>query len=461
MTYVEIGNEDNFDRGQGSYERRFAQFYDAIREKYPQLKIIATTRVRSRVPDLVDDHYYRSARAMERDAGHYDATADGRPGFSRTGPKIFVGEWATTEGSPTPTLEAALGDAAWMTGMERNSDVVQLSCYAPLLVNVNAGASQWGTNLIGYDAGRCFGSPSYYAQKMFSENRGDRVLPTEITFKTAPAPAAPLPRGSVGVGTWATQCEYKDMMVKSGDKVLYSDDPADAADQWRIDSGQWRWDAGVLRQTSDATNCRTVVGDPEWTDYVYTLKAKKISGAEGFLILFHVRSTGDYLWWNIGGWNNSRTVVETAEHGAKREIGDASDVTVEANRWYDIRLELMGRQIRGYLDGKLVTEATEEVLPPPPPMYAAASRDHATTDVILKVVNVEPVARSTRINLQGVQRVAPVAKAEVLSGGSGDVNTIDEPTKAATKALKIDNASASFQCEFPAHSVSVLRFAVE
>ena len=91
-----------------------------------------------------------------------------------------MGEWATTEGKPTPTLNAALGDAAWMTGMERNADVVIMHCYAPLLVNVNPGAAQWGTNLIGYDALTSFGSPSYYAQKMFSENRGDTVLPVEV-----------------------------------------------------------------------------------------------------------------------------------------------------------------------------------------------------------------------------------------------------------------------------------------
>ena len=184
---MEIGNEDTFDRGEGSYERRFAQFFDAIRAKYPKLKIIATSRVTSRVPDLVDDHYYRSARDMERDVNHYDAMDGDRPKFSRTGPKIFVGEWATTQGSPTPTLDAALGDAAWMTGMERNSDVVLISCYAPLLVNVNQGASQWGTNLIGYNAIKSYGSPSYYAQKMFSENRGDRVLPTELKAEARPA----------------------------------------------------------------------------------------------------------------------------------------------------------------------------------------------------------------------------------------------------------------------------------
>jgi hypothetical protein len=74
-------------------------------------------------------------------------------------------------------MNAALGDAAWMTGMERNSDLVIMSCYAPLFVNVNPGGMQWRTDLIGYDALTSYGSPAYYAQKMFSLNHGDAVLP--------------------------------------------------------------------------------------------------------------------------------------------------------------------------------------------------------------------------------------------------------------------------------------------
>ncbi len=186
LTYVEVGNEDNFDRS-GSYDGRFAQFYDAIKAKYPKLQIIATTSVRSRKPDVLDEHFYRTARAMERDAHHYDR-------YDRNGPKIFVGEWASqdidrpwerpeTKG-PTPTLNSALGDAAWMTGMERNSDIVVLESYAPLLVNVNPGGRQWAVNLIGYDALTNYGSPSYYAQAMFAAHHGDTVLPAILTGNT-------------------------------------------------------------------------------------------------------------------------------------------------------------------------------------------------------------------------------------------------------------------------------------
>jgi alpha-N-arabinofuranosidase len=168
LRYVEIGNEDFFDKS-GSYDGRFEQFYKAIKAKYPNLQLIATTKVKGTTPDLVDEHYYRRAEEMFANFDQYDKA-------DRNGPKIFVGEWATREGTPTPDMNAALGDAAWMTGMERNSDIVVMSCYAPLFVNVNPGGMQWSTDLIGYDALRSYGSPSYYAQMLFSNHIGDEIL---------------------------------------------------------------------------------------------------------------------------------------------------------------------------------------------------------------------------------------------------------------------------------------------
>ena len=168
LSYVEIGNEDNFDKS-GSYGDRYAQYYKAIKASYPNLQLIATTPVTTMKPDVVDDHYYRRANEFYEDVHHYDQT-------DRSGPKIFVGEWATREGGPTPNFGAALGDAAWMTGMERNSDIVIMASYAPLLVNINPGGMQWESDLIGYDAMNSYGSPSYYAQVMFSNHLGDQIL---------------------------------------------------------------------------------------------------------------------------------------------------------------------------------------------------------------------------------------------------------------------------------------------
>ncbi|GGA56811.1 hypothetical protein GCM10011507_05170 [Edaphobacter acidisoli] len=172
LTYVEIGNEDEFDHSH-TYDGRYTQFYKAIKQQYPQLQLIATAPVTSVRPDVIDDHFYRSAQQFFEDVHHYDTT-------DRSGPKTFVGEWATREGGPTTNLGAALGDAAWMTGMERNSDQVIMASYAPLFVNVNPGGMQWSGDLIGYDALSSYGSPSYYAQEMFSTNLGDEILNAKL-----------------------------------------------------------------------------------------------------------------------------------------------------------------------------------------------------------------------------------------------------------------------------------------
>lgn len=173
LLYVEIGNEDWFDRS-GSYEGRYAQFYKAIKARYPRLQLIATAPLKRMKPDVLDDHYYLRAGDIFKEAAHYDK-------IDRNGPKIFVGEWATREGSPTSNFGAALGDAAWMTGMERNSDLILLASYAPLFVNVNPGGMQWESDLIGYNAISSYGSPSFYAQAMFAQYLGNSVPQSSVT----------------------------------------------------------------------------------------------------------------------------------------------------------------------------------------------------------------------------------------------------------------------------------------
>jgi alpha-L-arabinofuranosidase len=189
LTYVEIGNEDWFDKS-GSYDLRFAQFNTAIKARYPQLKLISTVgfeqpeplRVKSVKPDVLDEHYYRPVDGFLKMArGQYET-------YDRRGPEIFVGEWAAYETpfepwnarsrgeAPTPNMQAAIGDAAFMTQMEKNSDIVVMNGYAPMFVNVNPGARQWRPNLIGYDGLRVYGSPSYYAIRMFSTHIGDQIL---------------------------------------------------------------------------------------------------------------------------------------------------------------------------------------------------------------------------------------------------------------------------------------------
>ncbi len=210
LTYVEIGNEDFLNRGTATYrgpEGRFAMFYNAIKAKYPNIQVVAT--VNPGVPhDVIDNHHYMPPIAAIRNAHLYDNR-------DRNGPKVFEGEWASQETRGpdgrqrplTPTFQCALSDAAFLTGLQRNADIVIMSCYAPLFTRVDPGGSQWRTNLIGYNSLTSYGSPAYYTQKMFYNARGDQVIPiagiipqTIPTPPTEPAPAAAAPGGRGGRG---------------------------------------------------------------------------------------------------------------------------------------------------------------------------------------------------------------------------------------------------------------------
>ena len=126
--------------------------------------------------NIVDEHFYRSPEWFYSQVHRYDY-------YDRSGPKVFAGEYAAHIANKQPgwesnTWEAALAEAALMTGLERNANVVQLASYAPLFAHVEAW--QWNPNLIWFDNLRSMGTPSYYVQKLFSTNRGTTILPIRL-----------------------------------------------------------------------------------------------------------------------------------------------------------------------------------------------------------------------------------------------------------------------------------------
>ena len=445
LKYIQVGNEN----GGAAYNERYALFYDAIKKAYPQIKIVSCNwggKPNSRPVEITDEHYYSTPEFFMRNANKYDS-------YKRDGEKVYVGEYAVTQGSGVGNLRGALGEAAFMTGMERNSDVVAMSSYAPLFANVNY--KKWNPDLINFDSARSYGTPSYHVQQMFGTNKGDVVLPVEIQAQTNTENQTQL-RGAIGVGTWLTQAEFKDIKVTQataqGDKILYKSDFAEGTKNWKLQNGDWSAKDGVLTQKSEAENVVARFGEDDWSDYTLSLKARKISGKEGFLIL--VGSKGDdYLWWNLGGWGNTRSGFERSLGGGKYDVGQSTKDTIEAGRWYDIRLELKGDMVKAYLDNRLVAEI-KDMASPLQPLYATASRDEKTGDVIAKVVNVSSVPQTLQLDISGI--TARFAKAIVLSGQPTDENTLDAPRKVAPQESVLPIVPNQ-NYTFPANSVTILR----
>ncbi len=162
-----------------------------------------------------------------------------------------------------------------------------------------------------------------------------------------------LTAGMVGVGTWATQAEFKDIVVTKADQVLFASDFSKGMDGWRTNRGKWEVVDGVLRQTSNEEGTRAIIGEPSWSDYTISLKARKISGNEGFLVLFGLPNDRVKSWWNIGGWGNTQSQIESAGIGEPRV-----PMKIENGKWYDIKIETAGSTVKVYLDNKLIQSAT-------------------------------------------------------------------------------------------------------
>ncbi len=358
---------------------------------------------------------------------------------------MYFGEYAVTREAGAGNLQAAVAEAAFLTGLERNADVVIMSSYAPLLSDPSWKA--WNPNAIVFDNARVYGTPSYHVQTLFAANRGDVVLPVRVEQPRRPVEPV---RGRIGVGTWATQAEFKDIRVTRGGRTLFAGDFSQGTGGWKTTRGRWEVIDGALRQSGEENDARAVAGDASWSDYTLALKARKLGGKEGFLILFQSPGDNTKSWWNLGGWDNTKHGLEVPGVALTQVPG-----SIQTGRWYDIRIELQGPSIRCYLDGKLVHDATRAA---PPVLFAVAGRDTATGETVLKVVNASGRPVETAVDLRGVTQVAPRGKALVLtSAGPNDENSFATPAKVAPREETVALTSPAFGRTLPAHSVTILR----
>ncbi|EGO29279.1 glycoside hydrolase family 51 protein [Serpula lacrymans var. lacrymans S7.9] len=186
LNYVEVGNEDFF--ASTSYIYRWRDFAGNLTALFPQINFIATTYpfdpIIEPTPKQYDNHVYQTPTWFAENSFYYDS-------FERNGTYYFQGEYAAISTNATnlygtvsegrlmyPTMQSSSGEAAYMTGFERNADIVFAASYAPLLMNT--ADYQWTPNLVSFDAANVYPSTSYYVQQLFSINRGDEYLPSTL-----------------------------------------------------------------------------------------------------------------------------------------------------------------------------------------------------------------------------------------------------------------------------------------
>ncbi len=465
MKYLGIGNE----QWQSGYFSRYEKFQEVLRKEHPEILLITTSgpssngdlyeyawnRVNSHngeevlYADLVDEHYYNAPEWFLSNVTRYDA-------YDRAGANVFLGEYA----AKSNTLYAAIAEAAYMTGLERNSDLVKMTAYAPLFGNLHQ--SQWSPDLIWFNNSLVFGSVNYYVQKLFAENKGDYIVESKLDTDQKVGEI----HGRIGLGTWLTSAEFDDVKVvdnKTGE-ILYETDFHEKEKDW-ISSGQGEWriveDDGnsVFAQknakypTDNAIMGSAVyIGENSWSDYTFTCKAKKVSGAEGFLIPFAVKDLNNFYHWNIGGWGNTLSVVEQAQGGAKTNVCSTVPIQIKTGQWYEIKVVVAPNLIECYLDDKLIHSfPVESVLP----IYETSSIQEETGELIIKLVNANQKEENVHIALDTVPKGK--ASVTVLGGLEKNVqNSKEKPEEIIPNTSELE-ISEEFEYMAPKYSVTIFR----
>lgn len=451
LKYIEIGNEQSGPR----YARRYNWFYDAIKKKYPQLKIMASMGIGDvnrrtldsmRTVDIADEHAYKAAYWAMRNYDHFDQ-------YKRGSWEMYVGEYATNSGVGRGNMLAALSDAVYIMAMERNGDLVKMSSYAPLFVNVND--VDWPVNLINFDASRSFGRISYYTIKMFSDHRADLNFGTETRVLPSVGKQA-LFSGSVGFATWDTESEYKDLRIIQDGKVVYSSDFVNHLEDWKPVRGTWVVKDSALAQTAMGAQRLAWLKGKSFDAYTLKVKARKNSQAtNAFIIPFAVKDDNTMLRAHIGSYVNANSVFESVTGGM-----NVSDLTnqrrlpapIEADRWYDITLEVGYDKVDCYLDGKLLMSYTE-----PQKLFSISGRDHKTGDLIVKVVNASAQTYTTDLQIKGGQ-LSGAGEMITLSADAPEAeNSLEEPQKYIPQHQTLTGVSDRMKMEFRPYSITVLR----
>ncbi len=469
LRLLEIGNENaNFyfdnNRDQShQYHQRYKIFYDAIKARYPEMQLIGNVEAwgtdepswRSDLPvDILDEHYYRSPSWFANNYEKYD-------NYDRNGPKIYIGEYAVTQGfGENGHLNAALGEAIYMLGLERNADIVIMGSYAPIFVNEHNPA--WRPDMIRFDAGHSFGTPSYHVQQIMANNVGTQNIQFQLTGDRLPATIG----HQLGLSTWSTSAYYQNIRVTdAADKQMYAHKGVADSTHWttkrpeqpgrrRQMQAEWSFGSNALFQTDERVQGGNIICDAQLGDtYAIELQAVKTGGGEGFLVIFGYADDQNYLWWNLGGWGNSQHAVEQTVNGTRHTLA-AAPGHLEEGREYNVRIEVDGVHVRCLLDGQLVHEFS---LPDTRSLYAATSIDETDGSVLVKLVNPTSAFLPTDINLNNIS--VNGGSAVVLTSASGtDENTMHQPMHVAPIEKPLEDVRADgLKYIVPPFSLNILR----
>lgn len=412
-----------------------------------------------------DQHYYKEPEWFLKNTDYYDEDNYKRSADEMTDTiyggaiQVFLGEYA----AKSNTLRAALAEAAYMTGLERNGDIVRMAAYAPLFGNLTA--THWSPDLIWFNNHQTTGSINYYVQKIFSTNQGTDLYSSVL--KGAEIEQENL-SGRVGVGTWYTSAEFDNVKVVNNETgEILGQDKFSIPDFW------WKWedvndsdfkvkDGKLVHATTDMKYSEVgnaaYFGKDEWTNYTYTVEATKLEGSEGFIIPFAVQDKDNNFFWNLGGWDNTVSCLQQVENGVKtgQIIGTVKPFTAEVGKTYELKVAVDGRNVKCYVDGELYVDYTTGS-DSEAEAYQVVSTDE-TGDIIVKLVNVTGTSKTFACDIAGAEKINNSATVYQVAGDSlSNDNILGAEEDCIMEEFEVSGFSEKFNFTVPQYSVTVIR----
>ena len=446
LKYVEVGNENIGLR----YVENYNRFYKAIKEKYPQIEVICALMFSPYIQDaekieILDPHYYETAGWFYNNADVYDKLPDDTPY------KIYVGEYAAIG---RPSLYSSLAEAAYLTGVERNADKVQMVSYAPLIENAAHGRD----HLLVLKNDSVYGRTNYYVLKMFSENRPDVNLHTDL--KLAFPESSFRTKGFIGLGTNNTEVQFKDLKIIVNGEDMYTSGWDDFVNKWNIIRGDWKTQGDLLLQSQKGIDAFAILKNREFEDCTIELKAKKISGTEGFRIVFGGTDPNNYFMADMGSHTNESVIFREVNDEGSISLFDYRNTTsIKAHQWYTVRIEIEGAHWKCFLNDELQYEYTYA---PKKKHYVVSGYDRERNEVIVKLVNAETENWKVRLQLDNARDIASKGTKIVLGADDRfEENSFSDPLKVVPKVSELLGVGSTFNVNCQANSLTILRIPCE
>ena len=443
LQYVEIGNEN----WGPEYDRRFDMFYKAIKEKYPELILIYNEMPQREGPsaiaktDMIDPHWYVDPYFFFRNTTLFDS-------YERGKYHVYVGEYACNRSVGAGNMLAALSEAAFIGGMERNGDLVTMASYAPLFENCHD--RSWETNLIWIDTDQVLGRSSYYVQKMSAENCPTYNVKSNITMHDVEPEW--FDKGYIGFGAASATVRFKDIKVTRNGVSEMPD-----MSGFVFKDGEWEVDeaSGSL---SVAKGKQILLQEPYGGDFVLECKVYKTEGTQGFQFFLGMSADGKTGYrYNIGMWSsNDRSELLNLKNGKERGVlAEYSGEAIKKGEWYDVKIVVSPLKSEFYLNGKQILSYVPQ---PMPLQFINSGYDEAVGELVVKVVNAADSLYCTSICLENAVDIVAEGKVISLTAVDGkEENSFEEPKKIYPEEKIFDGFGAKFDYDFPPFSYTVLR----